>query len=586
MAQPTQQYHPQTYVPPQQTYSNHQGPYMPPAKRPRLSPNPSPHLSPNIPDGSLPNQVFSSPYPALQMNGIPQQQRQYEPPPIPQPVGAMGPPSRPTDKPPDKPTDMNELADVLVGSGVDLKEEEAALYNRYNTPQQQQQPNSSNPIHYGTPYNGPILAPTSPYLNRGDVYSSNIPGNRSTFYGAGAFNQPVAAYRTPEEIAEEAEKAARKKRGERRQYHLNNPFLQAGIIQRRLQKHSHATQVIVPQGGLLTSNRSVGQSTSVAVAGPDRNEIITVLQGQDLLYHEAQPLVDILTLLSLAAQERLCVLVEDSAAIAKGRRKGTHGFVPSELAEIAIGNGPSKTAPVPSSPNGSMASPKTSFQKRPYSAVDGDSVPVLDQSKSPIETIQYPPQLVEALRKVIQGERAVEDERSAKRAKRMVNGILGNDTRAASTPGPDGVGSSGLLGERAPDVSKKGATKKEQKRQEEAKATEAQQHAATREAASMALGMKTLSWMRKPAASSGSGFPVASRATSSSQGQSSQANGSGTSGSAKGNASSNKKSFGDFREDAETGKGIQGRDLVAVLELEPKEHKTLARALSKPFMSK
>lgn len=44
----------------------------------------------------------------------------------------MGPPSRPNDKP----TDMNELSDVLLGSGVDLREEEAALMNRRNATQQ------------------------------------------------------------------------------------------------------------------------------------------------------------------------------------------------------------------------------------------------------------------------------------------------------------------------------------------------------------------------------------------------------------------------------------------------------------------
>lgn len=47
-------------------------------------------------------------------------------------AGSMGPPSRPNDKP----TDMNELSDVLLGSGVDLREEEAALMNRRNATQQ------------------------------------------------------------------------------------------------------------------------------------------------------------------------------------------------------------------------------------------------------------------------------------------------------------------------------------------------------------------------------------------------------------------------------------------------------------------
>lgn len=149
---------------------------------------------------------------------------------------------------------------------------------------------------------------------------------------------------------------------------------------------------------------------------------------------------------------------------------------------------------------------------------------------------------------------------------------------------------SGLLGERAPDVEvKKGITKKEAKRQAEAKATEAQQHAATNKTMNMALGLgggalfggKTISWLAgKGDQSSRSGFPVPPRVNTSNKGESRNPAQAGSSG-AGGQLPSGKRKFGDFREDKETGAGIQLRDLVSVLEADGKEKKALARAYSK-----
>ena len=45
--------------------------------------------------------------------------------------GAMGPPSKPVD---DRPVDVNDLGDVLAGSGVDLREEEANLVGMMRKP--------------------------------------------------------------------------------------------------------------------------------------------------------------------------------------------------------------------------------------------------------------------------------------------------------------------------------------------------------------------------------------------------------------------------------------------------------------------
>ena len=272
----------------------------------------------------------------------------------------MGPPSRPIDKP----VDVNDLSDVLVGSGVDLKEEEAALFNRFTQPQQQQNNTSftSDPgVSYGS-IGSAGLQPGSfnPY-GQFNVLSQNVPGERATFYGAGTLNQPVLPIKTVEEQFEEERKRVIRRKIERQQYHLNDPFLQGAIIQSRLEKQTHAIHVTLPREGLLTSNGQ-RQPVQLAVAGPDRNEVLTVLKGQDLLYSNS-PLVEILTLVSLATQERIRTIVEDTAALAKGRRVGSHGTVPAELADLAVGYGTADSALLPT-PGNSAVSPRTNPLKR------------------------------------------------------------------------------------------------------------------------------------------------------------------------------------------------------------------------------
>ena len=303
---------------------------------------------------ALPNQVFSSPYYGAQPNGG-QPNNSYNTMNAPPPAGNMGPPSRPAA---DKPTDMNELSDVLLGSGVDLREEEAALLSRHNTSYQQQPDasfisNLSNSFDsFGSNNSGP---------DRYNVLSQNVPGDRNSFYGAGTFNQPAAQYLPVAQRAESEKQAAIQRKAEQRQYHLNNPFLYAGCVQKRLSKQSHAQQVAIPSFGVLQSKSS--QPVQVAVAGPDKHERIVSLTGQDLLWQDA-PLTEILTLLSLAAEERLRTLVEDAAALAKGRRIGSHGVVPDDLAELAVGEGSFETVHASRTLGNSAVSPMFNPLKR------------------------------------------------------------------------------------------------------------------------------------------------------------------------------------------------------------------------------
>ena len=361
MSQPSHEYPQRSYSSPQSAYSS--SPY-PPLKRQRLSPNPqSPYSSPNISNGALPNQVFSSPYHSIQPNGV-SSYLGYEQQPPPSTSGTMGPPSRPVDK--DKPTDMAELADVLAGSGVDLKAEEAALLNRSSGASQQQSGHFSSPNSI-TPYYTSGLSGTaedSYFAPRGvDVYSRNVPGDKSSFYGAGAFNQPAVREDTEDGRTEEVRRKATRMALERRQYHLNHPFLSPGVVNKKMSGLGKAAKSMIPHHNLFYPSSQVSHPIQLRVIGPAQNTYLTVENGQAILYPDA-PLADIHTLISLATRERLQALVEDTSTLAKGRREGSHGVVPPELADIAIGVGPTETMTAISTPGQSGVSPLTNPLKR------------------------------------------------------------------------------------------------------------------------------------------------------------------------------------------------------------------------------
>ena len=196
----------------------------------------------------------------------------------------------------------------------------------------------------------------------------------------------------------------------------------------------------------------------------------------------------------------------------------------------------------------------------------------------------FPNQTVQVLRKAVNIGQTGDEERAAKRSKRAVNGIF---TGEASRTGSVSVASTGTsipatIGERAPDVDVKKGSKKDQKRQADAKATEAQQHAATNQTMNMQLGFgkKKPSWMTSGRdTASSSGFPVPSRVNTNLGAQNRTASGAVANGA--GIQAQKKTQFGDFRDDKETGAGIQMRDVVLVLEPESKEKKSLAKAFTK-----
>ena len=267
-------------------------------------------------------------------------------------AGRMGPPERPTDKP----TDINELGDVMVGSGIDLREEEAALLSSYAKAGHQQQAAPYGVNSYSN--YGPSYVPP-----KDNFYSHNTVGDRNTFYGGGSFNQQPVPEQSAEDIAAENRKRALRRKAEIHSYHLNNPFLSSGGVHKRLVKQAYGLQVEIPRAGLLKSQPGHAPR-QIALQGPDRNEVLKVVQGEDLLQPDA-PLIELLSLISLAAEERIRGLVEDAATLAKGRRIGSHGVVPLELADLATANGASETAAATlPTPTNSAVSPKENPLKR------------------------------------------------------------------------------------------------------------------------------------------------------------------------------------------------------------------------------
>jgi hypothetical protein len=263
----------------------------------------------------------------------------------------MGPPSRPAV---DKPTDINELGDVMANSGIDLREEEAALSFNFARAQQRREGG------YGATSGAPNH--TAP---RENYYMQNTPGDRNSFYGSGTFNQATEApTKSPEDLAAEARKKALRQKAEIHSYHLNDPFLYPKVLIHDLKKQASAMSVVIPSRGHYNPQARPGAPPrELLVQGPDKNWVMKSVTSEELLDVES-PYAEILALISLAAQERIRGLVEDAAALAKGRRMGSHGVVPLELADIATGSGASESVAGLPTPSNSAVSPTSNPLKR------------------------------------------------------------------------------------------------------------------------------------------------------------------------------------------------------------------------------
>jgi hypothetical protein len=317
---------------------------IPPAKRQRVDQNPtSPYQSPFPASPYTPNQygggalspgspylsVPQSPaaaYPAQSFN----QPQPYQYPNDGQsrhPQGSMPPPKVPYSKTQDnaelekanpRDMDVNNISDVLTGSGIDLRAEEEAL--------------TSFGRSYGNSFNSQASGSTiSPH---GSFNWSQGANGHGAFQGNGPLSQPVTQEQQEAELLRKHEEAARAL-AERAQAPLTDPFLWAGILRQRITSRCYENGIQTNLEGLFDRIPPRQQNVARASVTGSNGESITALSADSLLSQEA-PYVDILALITLAAEERMRTLLEDAFALAQNRRHTSQGLVPPNLVDLAL----------------------------------------------------------------------------------------------------------------------------------------------------------------------------------------------------------------------------------------------------------
>lgn len=579
-------------MPPQQRPYSPQQPYQqspgamsptslpPAAKRQRLSPQPQP-MSPYSSQYNSPfsnsNPQYSahtSPYatspPGAQYLSLPQspaasqpatpsfhQPQPYQPPHMagdsrPPYPGAMLPPKVPASKAPKddelekstaKDSNPNTLADVITGSGIDLQREEEELL-RGNTYQSQTSASTMSP--HGS-------------------FNWSQRSNHGAYQGAGPLSQPKTKEEQEEELRRKHANVARI-HNEAASHPLTDPFLLAAGVRQRMSKKVYEHGIKLDLEGLFDKIPSAIQNASRREIGPSSNgESIVELQATSLLNNGA-PLVDLVSLVSLAAEERVRTVIEDAFALAQGRRNTSQGVVPPSLADVAAVSGKSQ-------PTEAVVQ---NISKTAWEAAESASSPSArlptppgDVSPAPQATIQVTANpIVESLKRRMQDDESFEKARIAKRQKRLQGSSASLDASITTpTSFPD-----------------KPITKKERDRINKAGNTEEAVHKRANETAAMALGMKKgkkakYSWMDL---GSGGGSGAATPRGNPNTG--SGASGTSTPAAAqtdRGLLASKRKFQGGSLEKGDEGEKIQLRDIVHVLELDGKERKALVQIIAR-----
>lgn len=465
--------------------------------------------------------------------------------------GSMGPPQRPERAP-----DASELNDVLHNAGITLKEEEEFMANSYhNHPNNQTLPAQS--------FNSQASSAT---LADGSFGQGWQPGQH-LLQGA---TQPEPQPRSQREIEDEAHKKAALEQSKRDEQSLNNPFLQSKNVRSLLSQRTY-------EFGLQLNVEGVYDPITHPAPGamPVHYSIALV----------DSPIVELLSLLTLAAQERMRGLVEDAYALSRTRQLSSQGVVPPEWSTISIGENPRPVTAAPESITGTpwdkplnvvlnSSSGSMTSHKRPVET----SVPTPPDSQAqspssqPQPTVQYTSSLSASLQKLSRRDRLLEERRLKKREKRR-SATAAKDASTRLTPDAD---EKGLIVPPEPKM-----TKKERDRLAKASQTEDVLHRNANATAAAAVGgLSKYSWMTGASAatstntlqagSSRFGAGAGNRAVSSTA--------AGAPGGPEGLRTKDKAAMLGRWSEARDAKGIDIRDWLNVIEGDGKERKALAKA--------
>ncbi|CAK3860715.1 hypothetical protein AC578_10992 [Lecanosticta acicola] len=587
--------------------TNNQSPYAPPAKRPRLSPdakspngaspysNP-PHGLPMQYGNPYAQQGVQSPYSPGSFAGSPQgsfntpqpyqQQQQmpwnnYQTPPptqqrpshtSPPPANSsrdMPPPPRPNKDDRDEKAGIDDINDSLFMSGINLKDEENYLHNTYNN----RHVNDSFATNQSTSFGSSTVGSNNNSFNM---------LTQGTSFGSqgqdGGRLQPRSQEDIENEQKSKREQAARA-RAEKEQHHLNNQFLLGNCVRNRMHKLATDNAVRVDVQGVYVRNPDPYE-TKVMVNRGGTEGVAAVETKPEAMIEAGVPYENILSLISLAAGERLRGLVDDAFGLARARRYGDHGcVVPPEFADIAEGQGKkSHETVVPESVTG------TQWDKADddgANGVNGEHPANSDKATpQPVETISFQGTLNARLRELAERDKQAEKERAKKREarKRNADSAAGDESTPAATT-PAETPAVGPVEAAAPVKMSKKEMNKKNKEQQTAEAQSFTQ--SNRTAAMMAMGGKKskYSWMSggannlptnrfaRPAGGSGTATPKAQPEPAAAVAGKDQ--------------EVKVPTWGDWREDGVDGKGIQLRDWVLVLERDGREKRALQQAVNK-----
>lgn len=460
---------------------------------------------------------------------------------------------------------------MLSGSGINLKEEENYLHGMWNN---RFGAGESFGTNQTTSFGSSTLSPNNSfnYLTQGTSFGSSGPDGAL----AGTLGRP----QTQEQIEEEAKKkraeAARRK-AERDQYHLNNQFLLGNCLRKRMHDRAAENAVRLDVQGVYLRNPESLQA-QVLTNGEKTEGLVEVKPESKI--EAGVSYEHILSLISIAAGERLRGMVDEAYGIARARRYGDHGrVVPPEFADIAEGEGKkSQETVVPESVTG------TPWDKTQDSStiVNGEAQTNGEkETPQPVQTISFQGTLNASLREIADRDRQAEKERAKKREARKKKAAKEGEDGTALAETPAETPAATTPAETAAPV--KMSKKEMNKKQKEAQSQEVHAFNQSNQTAAMMAGLgkkgNRYSWMSggmsqvptnrfaKPTTGSGTATPKGTADASST-------------------AVAKKDeervpTWGDWREDSMDAKGIQLRDWAWILERDGKEKKALQRALTK-----
>jgi hypothetical protein len=134
---------------------------------------------------------------------------------------------------------------------------------------------------------------------------------------------------------EEAKKLRLRRTQAQKQYEMQDPFLHGRLVWTKLEKEANNQSCKIPAQGQPSAQPNSRDRHTVGPQDGTRIAAVT----ETLAIQSDSMVLDAITLISLAAKERLRALVEDAATIARGRRTTSHGVVALEFKDIATGLG-------------------------------------------------------------------------------------------------------------------------------------------------------------------------------------------------------------------------------------------------------